>query len=50
LSNADAVSVARRLMEAGGASRDSGWFDRVLSSNTTEEVRLARSVTLTISN
>jgi lipoprotein-anchoring transpeptidase ErfK/SrfK len=37
----DAATLARYLMEHGGASRDASWFERVQSSNETETVMLA---------
>jgi murein L,D-transpeptidase YcbB/YkuD len=40
----DAASLARYLMEHGGAARDASWFEHVQSSNETETVMLAAPV------
>jgi murein L,D-transpeptidase YcbB/YkuD len=40
----DAATLARYLMEHGGASRDASWFQHVQSSNETETVMLANAI------
>ena len=40
----DAASLARYLMDHGGAARDASWFARVQSSNVTETVNLSSTV------
>lgn len=40
----DAASLARALMDAGGASRDAAWFRRVQSTNETETVVLPTGI------
>jgi hypothetical protein len=41
---ADAASLARHLMDHGGAGRDASWFARVQGSNVTETVNLGTAV------
>ncbi len=40
----DAASLAKYLMEHGGASRDASWFEHVESSNETQTVNLESSI------
>jgi murein L,D-transpeptidase YcbB/YkuD len=40
----DAASLARYLMEHGGAARDASWFEHVESTNETETVMLATAI------
>lgn len=47
--NSEAIALARRVMSHGGASRDPGWFRRVLNRvSATREVRLSDPVSVTI--
>lgn len=49
MSNHDALSVARVVMNRGGEPRTPGWFTRVINSfRDTREVELSRPVPLTI--
>jgi len=47
--NADAIELAKLLMERGGRPEPASWFERVLGrADRTQEVTLPRPVTLTV--
>ena len=46
----DAASLARYLMDAGGAGRDAAWFANVQKSNETQTVVLNSSIPMHVAN
>jgi lipoprotein-anchoring transpeptidase ErfK/SrfK len=44
MSESDAASLARLIMDRGGASKPDSWYDKVTSGNAPADVRLPRAV------
>ncbi len=47
--NADAIALAKRLMEAGGAGKDEAWYTRTQQNRTVKEiVQLPTGISITV--